>query len=150
MLLILKDIYSKAVLGTMSHISPQREPSPHEVTLTELMAVLLSQMLFSGCQLDNLVLINKIKEQLMAEKIRPPHPPTASAPSHQPLVAPPGHVDDIQHGMSKAQQMPVLHSPSQPDVALHARSASSSVTGTLTIHLPAQSKFVFIYEFCHL
>lgn len=139
MLLILKDIYSKAVLGTMSRISPQREPSPHEVTLTELMAVLLSQMLFSGCQLDNLVLINKIKEQLMAEKIRPPHPPTASAPSHQPLVAPPGHVDGIQHGMSKAQQMPVVHShsQSQPDVALHARSASSSVTGTLTIHLPA-------------
>lgn len=96
------------------------------------MAVLLSQMLFSGCQLDNLVLINKIKEQLMAEKIRPPHLPTASAPSQQPLLAPSSHADGVQHGMSKGQQMPVLHShsPSQPDVAVHPRSASSSVTGT--------------------
>lgn len=118
-----------AVVGSMSCVGLQREPSPHAVTLTELMAVLLSQTLFSGCQLDNLVLINKIKEQLMAEKIRPPHPPTASAPSHQPLMAPPSHADSIQHGISKAQQMQVLHShsPSQPDVALHAR--SSSVTG---------------------
>lgn len=116
-------------MGAVSRVSLQREPSPRAVTLTELMAVLLSQTLFSGCQLDNLVLINKIKEQLMAEKIRPPHPPTASAPSHQPLVAPPSHADSIQHGISKAQQMQVLHShsPSQPDVALHAR--SSSVTG---------------------
>lgn len=115
-------------------VSPQREPSPPPVTLTELMAVLLSQMLFSGCQLDNLVLINKIKEQLMAEKIRPPHLPTASAPSQQPLLAPSSHADAVQHGMSKGQQMPVLHShsPSQPDVAVHPRSASSSVTGTLT------------------
>lgn len=114
-------------------VSPQREPSPPPVTLTELMAVLLSQMLFSGCQLDNLVLINKIKEQLMAEKIRPPHLPTASAPSQQPLLPPSSHADGVQHGMSKGQQMPVLHShsPSQPDVAVHPRSASSSVTGTL-------------------
>uniref|UniRef100_A0A3Q3WB62 C2H2-type domain-containing protein n=1 Tax=Mola mola TaxID=94237 RepID=A0A3Q3WB62_MOLML len=82
-------------------------------------------------QLDNLVLINKIKEQLMAEKIRPPHLPTASAPSQQPMVVPPSQTDSVQHGMSKAQQMPVLHGhvPSQPDVALHARPASSSVTG---------------------
>lgn len=118
-------------MGTVSCVGLQREPSPRAVALTELMAVLLSQTLFSGCQLDNLVLINKIKEQLMAEKIRPPHPPTASAPSHQPLVAPPSHADGIQHGISKAQPMQVLHShsPSQPDVALHARSASSSVTG---------------------
>lgn len=115
-------------------VSPQREPSPPPLTLTELMDVLLSQMLFSGCQLDNLVLINKIKEQLMAEKIRPPHLPTASAPSQQPLLAPSSHADGVQHGMSKGQQMPVLHShsPSQPDVAVHPRSASSSVTGTLT------------------
>ncbi|XP_059185071.1 zinc finger protein 362a isoform X3 [Centropristis striata] len=82
-------------------------------------------------QLDNLVLINKIKEQLMAEKIRPPHLPAASAPSQQPLLAPPIQADGSQHGMSKAHQMPALHShsPSQPDVALHARPASSSVTG---------------------
>ena len=75
----------------------------------------------------------------MAEKIRPPHLPAASAPSQQPLLAPPSQADGVQHGMSKAQQMPVLHShsPSQPDIALHARPASSSVTGTLTPHLPA-------------
>lgn len=62
----------------------------------------------------------------MAEKIRPPHLPAASAPSHQPLL------EGGQPGASKAQQMPVLHnhSASQPDVALHARPASSSVTGT--------------------
>lgn len=104
------------------------------VTLTELTAVLLSQMLFSGCQLDNLVLINKIKEQLMAEKIRPPHLPPASAPSQQPTSAPSIQADGVQHRMSKAQQTPVLHShgPSQPDIALHARPASSSVTGSLT------------------
>ncbi|KAJ3586389.1 hypothetical protein NHX12_012787 [Muraenolepis orangiensis] len=34
-------------------------------------------------QLDNLVLINKIKEQLMAEKIRPLHLPPTSSPSQQ-------------------------------------------------------------------
>lgn len=130
-------------------VSPQREPSPPPVTLTELMAVLLSQMLFSGCQLDNLVLINKIKEQLMAEKIRPPHLPTASAPSQQPLLPPSSHADGVQHGMSKGQQMPVLHShsPSQPDVAVHPRSASSSVTGTPTpacvVHSHREGGFFF-------
>nr|XP_046239321.1 zinc finger protein 362a isoform X3 [Scatophagus argus] len=84
-------------------------------------------------QLDNLVLINKIKEQLMAEKIRPPHLPAASAPSQQPLLASPSQADGAQHAMSKAQQMPVphSHSPSQPDIALHARPASSSVTGRI-------------------
>lgn len=108
------------------------EPSPREVTLTELIAVLLSQMLVPGCQLDNLVLINKIKEQLMAEKIRPQHLPAASAPSQQPLLAPPIQADGGQHAMSKTHQMQVLHShsPSPPDIALHARPASSSVTGT--------------------
>uniref|UniRef100_A0A3P8S069 Zinc finger protein 362a n=1 Tax=Amphiprion percula TaxID=161767 RepID=A0A3P8S069_AMPPE len=82
-------------------------------------------------QLDNLVLINKIKEQLMAEKIRSPHLPPASTPSQQPLLAPASQTEGGQHGMSKAQQMQVLHShsPSQPDIALHARPASSSVTG---------------------
>lgn len=122
------------------------------------MAVLLSQMLFPGCQLDNLVLINKIKEQLMAEKIRPPHLPTASAPSQQPSLAPPSHADGSQHGMSKAQQMQVLHShnTSQPDIALHARPASSSVTGTphpqpslftdIILHLRVGSAF-FNYHF---
>eukprot|EP00064_Thunnus_orientalis_P006083 superscaffoldBa00000619_g6097 len=82
-------------------------------------------------QLDNLVLINKIKEQLMAEKIRTPHLPSATVPSQQPLLAPPSQVEGSQHVMSKAHQMPVLHShsPSQPDIALHARPASSSVTG---------------------
>lgn len=96
------------------------------------MAVLLSQMLFPGCQLDNLVLINKIKEQLMAEKIRTPHMPPATVPSQQPLLAPPSQAEGGQHVMSKSHQMQVLHShsPSQPDIALHARPASSSVTGT--------------------
>lgn len=71
----------------------------------------------------------------MAEKIRPPHLPTASAPSQQPLLAPSSHADGVQHGMSKGQQMPVLHShsPSQPDVAVHPRSSSGSVTGTWTL-----------------
>ncbi|CAG07027.1 unnamed protein product, partial [Tetraodon nigroviridis] len=84
-------------------------------------------------QLDNLVLINKIKEQLMAEKIRPPHLPTASAPSQQPGSAPRCQVDALQHGTAKTQQLPVLHGhmPSHPDVALHARPASSSVTGRI-------------------
>lgn len=71
----------------------------------------------------------------MAEKIRPPHLPAASAPSQQPLLASPSQAESGQHGMSKAQQMQVLHShsSSQPDIALHARPASSSVTGTLTL-----------------
>lgn len=70
----------------------------------------------------------------MAEKIRPPHLPTGSAPSQQPGAAPHGQSDAIQHGIAKSQHIPVLHGhiPSQPDVALHARPASSSVTGTLT------------------
>nr|XP_054586026.1 zinc finger protein 362a isoform X5 [Nothobranchius furzeri] len=83
-------------------------------------------------QLDNLVLINKIKEQLMAEKIRPPHL-TSSAASQQPLLSPLGQAEGHQNGISKPQQMSALHSPgaSQPDVALHARPASSSVTGRI-------------------
>ncbi|KAL4622555.1 zinc finger protein 362 [Arapaima gigas] len=85
-------------------------------------------------QLDNLVLINKIKEQLMAEKIRPPHLPPSTVPSQQPLLVPPSSSESGQHTMSipKLQQVPGLHShsPSQPDIALHARPASSSTTGT--------------------
>ena len=71
----------------------------------------------------------------MAEKIRPPHLPAASAPSQQPLLTPSSQVESGQHGMSKAQQMQVLHShgSSQPDIALHARPTSSSVTGTQTV-----------------
>uniref|UniRef100_A0A8C4S644 Zinc finger protein 362b n=1 Tax=Erpetoichthys calabaricus TaxID=27687 RepID=A0A8C4S644_ERPCA len=84
-------------------------------------------------QLDNLVLINKIKEQLMAEKIRPPHLPPTSVPSQQPLLVPPTSSESGQPVMSipKLQQVPGLHShtPSQPDIALHARPASSTVTG---------------------
>lgn len=73
----------------------------------------------------------------MAEKIRPQHLPAASAPSQQPLLPPFIQADGSHHGMSKAQQMQVLHShsPSQPDIALHARPASSSVTGTPHLHL---------------
>uniref|UniRef100_A0A3B1J1U7 Zinc finger protein 362a n=1 Tax=Astyanax mexicanus TaxID=7994 RepID=A0A3B1J1U7_ASTMX len=82
-------------------------------------------------QLDNLVLINKIKEQLMAEKIRPPHLPSTSVPSQQPLLVPPTPSEGGQHSMPKLQQMPGLHphSPTQPDIALHARPASSTVAG---------------------
>uniref|UniRef100_A0A671LMZ9 Zinc finger protein 362-like n=1 Tax=Sinocyclocheilus anshuiensis TaxID=1608454 RepID=A0A671LMZ9_9TELE len=84
-------------------------------------------------QLDNLVLINKIKEQLMAEKIRPPHLPPTSVPSQQPLLVPPTATEGGQHNIStpKMQHMPGLHahSTTQPDIALHARPASSTVAG---------------------
>lgn len=87
-------------------------------------------------QLDNLVLINKIKEQLMAEKIRPPHLPPTSASSQQPLLVPPAPAESSQAVMSlpKLQQVPGLHPQSvpQPDVALHARPATSTVTGRLS------------------
>ncbi|XP_068170646.1 zinc finger protein 362a isoform X2 [Antennarius striatus] len=69
------------------------------------------------------------QEQLMAEKIRPQPLPSASTPSQQSLAAPPVQADGVQHGMSKAQQMAGLHSPPQPDVALHAR--PTSVTGRI-------------------
>lgn len=84
-------------------------------------------------QLDNLVLINKIKEQLMAEKIRPPHLPPTSVSSQQPLLVPPSPAESSQSIMSipKLQQVPGLHPQAvpQPDVALHARPATSTVTG---------------------
>lgn len=87
-------------------------------------------------QLDNLVLINKIKEQLMAEKIRPPHLPPTSVASQQPLLVPPSPAESSQSIMSlpKLQQVPGLHPQAvpQPDVALHARPATSTVTGTHT------------------
>lgn len=90
-------------------------------------------VLVSLWQLDNLVLINKIKEQLMAEKIRPPHLPPTSASSQQPLLVPPAPAESSQAVMSlpKLQQVPGLHPQAvpQPDVALHARPATSTVTG---------------------
>ncbi|XP_062317038.1 zinc finger protein 362a isoform X2 [Osmerus eperlanus] len=96
-------------------------------------------------QLDNLVLINKIKEQLMAEKIRPPHLPSTTVPSQQPLLVPATQTEGGQHGMPgpKVQQMggglhSHSHSPSQPDIALHARPASSTVAGSY----PGPSLFV--------
>ncbi|KAM4652662.1 zinc finger protein 362 isoform 2-T2 [Discoglossus pictus] len=85
-----------------------------------------------GTELDNLVLINKIKEQLMAEKIRPPHLPPTSVPSQQPLLVPPSPAETSQSVMSlqKLQQVPGLHPQAvpQPDVALHARPATSTVS----------------------
>ncbi|KAM8990049.1 zinc finger protein 362 isoform 6-T12 [Ara ararauna] len=95
-------------------------------------------------QLDNLVLINKIKEQLMAEKIRPPHLPPTSVASQQPLLVPPSPADGSQAIMSlpKLQQVPGLHPQAvpQPDVALHARPATSTVTGLgLASRAPAVS-----------
>lgn len=79
----------------------------------------------------------------MAEKIRPPHLPTGPALSQQPGVAPPSQTDAIQHGIAKGQQIPVLHGhiPSHPDVALHARPASSSVTGRATAISRTTSEF---------
>ncbi|XP_069466948.1 zinc finger protein 362 isoform X3 [Ambystoma mexicanum] len=81
-------------------------------------------------QLDNLVLINKIKEQLMAEKIRPPHMPPTSVPSQQPLLVPPSETSQSVMTLQKLQQVPGLHPQSvpQPDVALHARPATSTVS----------------------
>ncbi|XP_072465784.1 zinc finger protein 362 isoform X4 [Notamacropus eugenii] len=95
-------------------------------------------------QLDNLVLINKIKEQLMAEKIRPPHLPPTSVSSQQPLLVPPSPAESSQSIMSlpKLQQVPGLHPQAvpQPDVALHARPATSTVTGLgLSSRAPAVS-----------
>ncbi|KAG7267110.1 hypothetical protein CRUP_009558 [Coryphaenoides rupestris] len=108
--------------------------------------------------LDNLVLINKIKEQLMAEKIRPLHLPPTSSPSQQQALLMPSSPSDggggvgggggggggVQHGMQvpKLQSQQVLsgHHPSsqslpqggsgQPDIALHARPPSSSGPGS--------------------
>ncbi|CAB1353415.1 unnamed protein product, partial [Coregonus sp. 'balchen'] len=59
-------------------------------------------------QLDNLVLINKIKEQLMAEKIRPPHLPPSTVPSQQQLLGNPTQTEGGQHvqmSVQKLQQM---------------------------------------------
>lgn len=72
----------------------------------------------------------------MAEKIRPPHLPPTSASSQQPLLVPPAPAETSQAVMSlpKLQQVPGLHPQSvpQPDVALHARPATSTVTGRLS------------------
>lgn len=82
----------------------------------------------------------------MAEKIRPPHLPPTSVQSQQPLLVPPTSVEGGTHSMSvpKLQQMPGLtpHSPTQPDVALHARPASSSVAGNLRLSHITQHRFV--------
>ncbi|CDQ77977.1 unnamed protein product [Oncorhynchus mykiss] len=89
-------------------------------------------------QMDNIVLINKIKEQLMAEKIRPPHLPPSTVPSPQQRLGNPtqtGGGQQVQMSVQKLQQMQQglhVHSSSQPDIALHTRTASSSVAGTLT------------------
>lgn len=70
----------------------------------------------------------------MAEKIRPPHLPPTSVASQQPLLVPPSPAESSQSIMSlpKLQQVPGLHPQAvpQPDVALHARPATSTVTGT--------------------
>ncbi|XP_055773480.1 zinc finger protein 362-like isoform X2 [Salvelinus fontinalis] len=86
-------------------------------------------------QMDNIVLINKIKEQLMAEKIRPPHLPPSTVPSQQQLLGNPTQTEggqQVQMSVQKLQQMQQglhVHSLSQPDIALHTRTASSSVAG---------------------
>lgn len=80
----------------------------------------------------------------MAEKIRPPHLPPTSASSQQPLLVPPAPAESSQAVMSlpKLQQVPGLHPQAvpQPDVALHARPATSTVTGLgLSSRTPAVS-----------
>ncbi|XP_074498694.1 zinc finger protein 362b isoform X3 [Sebastes fasciatus] len=78
----------------------------------------------------------QIKEQLMAEKIRPLHLPPTSAQSQQSLLVQTSSPDGgAQHVMSvpkpQQQQQVQGHHPQpqgsgQPDIALHARPASSS------------------------
>ncbi|XP_028303189.1 zinc finger protein 362a isoform X2 [Gouania willdenowi] len=72
--------------------------------------------------------------QLLAEKMRPTHlSPADSTPPHQALMSPPSQVDVGQRETSKAQHMPALHahSPTQPDIDVHDRPASSSVPGRI-------------------
>ncbi|KAJ0064480.1 hypothetical protein NL108_006942, partial [Boleophthalmus pectinirostris] len=91
--------------------------------------------------MDNLVLINKIKEQLMGEKIRPLHLPPTSTPSQQPLLVPPSPSPEggAAHGITGPKPQTPQQQPSvpghhtqgsgQPDIALHARPATSSGPG---------------------
>lgn len=74
----------------------------------------------------------------MAEKIRPLHLPPTSTPSQQSLLVPTSSPDgSAQHGMPvpkpQPQQVPGHHQQGsgQPDIALHARPASSSGPGTV-------------------
>uniref|UniRef100_A0A4W3GJ36 Zinc finger protein 362b n=1 Tax=Callorhinchus milii TaxID=7868 RepID=A0A4W3GJ36_CALMI len=87
-------------------------------------------------QLDNLMLINKIKEQLMAEKIRSPHMPPTTIPSQQPLLVPTTSQSlQSQLAVLKPQQLTDIHTQSpQPDVALHARPATSSILNVTCHH----------------
>lgn len=70
----------------------------------------------------------------MAEKIRPAHLPPTTIPSQQTLLVASPPSDATQHMMPipKLQQVPSqqAHNSTQPDVALHARPASSTVPGT--------------------
>ncbi|XP_046896095.1 zinc finger protein 362b isoform X2 [Hypomesus transpacificus] len=72
----------------------------------------------------------QIKEQLMAEKIRPLHLPPTSTPSQQSLLGTSVPSDSGQHSMPMPKQVPGHHQQgsAQPDIALHARPASSSVS----------------------
>lgn len=81
----------------------------------------------------------------MAEKIRPLHLPPTSTPSQQPLLVPSSSPDgSAQHGMPvpkpQPQQVPGHHPQAQgsgqPDIALHARPASSSGPGIVFICRP--------------
>jgi hypothetical protein len=69
----------------------------------------------------------------MAEKIRPLHLPTNSAPSQQTLLVASSPLDGGQHSMLMPKSQQGQHHPQgsvqQPDIALHARTASSSVPG---------------------
>ncbi|XP_063798105.1 zinc finger protein 362 isoform X3 [Pseudophryne corroboree] len=87
-------------------------------------------------QLDNLVLINKIKEQLMAEKIRPPHLPPTSVPSQQLLIPSHSPAETSQSVMSlqKLQQVQAGFSSYFAGLGLSSSrsnvSTSESSTGT--------------------
>ena len=84
----------------------------------------------------------------MAEKIRPPHLPPTTVPSQQTLLVASQPSEAGQHVMSipKLQQVPGLqvhNSTSQPDIALHARPASSTVSGTTSRTPQAENSVTF-------
>uniref|UniRef100_A0A8C6XYN7 Zinc finger protein 362 n=1 Tax=Naja naja TaxID=35670 RepID=A0A8C6XYN7_NAJNA len=96
-------------------------------------------------QLDNLVLINKIKEQLMAEKIRPHHLPPTSVSSQQPLLVPLPVIKFTIGSHKSAPDFATSFSPRLPGLGLGSRtpavstSESSTGTGTSTPSTPTSS-----------
>uniref|UniRef100_A0A8C4NE31 Zinc finger protein 362 n=1 Tax=Eptatretus burgeri TaxID=7764 RepID=A0A8C4NE31_EPTBU len=87
-------------------------------------------------QIDNLVLINKIKEQLMAEKIRhqPLGQPLASFAQLSPPTPPLGQSGHHQGNQNQGQGQ--SHSSEKPNVALHARPPARLTSPGLSSPLP--------------